>query len=220
MKTFRYNWWMNNVKPKLVIFDFDGTLADTLPFTLSIMDQLSDKFGTRRMNREDLPLLRNYSPAHIIKMYDIPLWKIPLMTKESQRLLFENIEEINLFPGMEGIIRTIAEKGITMAVVSSNALKNVKKVLGEEIGRLISLFECQTGLFGKAPRLRKALREAGAKPEEALSFGDEIRDIQAARQVGIPCAAVTWGFANGNALAGYQPNYLVTDVNQILDIIS
>lgn len=208
------------MKPKLVIFDFDGTLADTLPFTLSIMDQLSDKFGTLRMNREDLPLLRSYSPARIIKMYDIPLWKIPLMTKESQRLLYENIEEIHLFPGMEDVIRTIAGHGITMAVVSSNALKNVKKVLGEEITRLISLFECQTGLFGKAPRLRKAVREAGLKPEEALSFGDEIRDIQAARQVGIPCAAVTWGFADGNALAGYQPDHLATEVSQILKILS
>ena len=211
---------MNSVKPKLVIFDFDGTLADTLPFTLSIMDQLSDKFGTRRMNQEDLPLLRSFSPARIIKMYDIPLWKIPLMTLESQRLLFENIEDIHLFPGMEGVIRAIADKGITMAVVSSNALKNVKLVLGEEMTRLISLFECQTGLFGKPPRLRKALRDAGVNPEEALSFGDEIRDIQAARQVGIPCAAVTWGFADGAALAGYQPDYLVTDVNQILEFIS
>lgn len=208
------------MKPKLVIFDFDGTLADTLPFTLSIMDQLSDKFGTRRMESSELPLLRSYSPAHIIKMFDIPLWKIPLMTKESQRLLYENIEGISLFPGMEEVIRAIAGQGITMAVVSSNALKNVKKVLGEEVTRLISLFECQTGLFGKAPRLRKALREAGVKPEQALSFGDEIRDIQAARQVGIPCAAVTWGFSDGNALAGYQPDYLVNEVDQILEIIS
>lgn len=206
--------------PKLVIFDFDGTLADTLPFTFSIMDELADKFGTRRLDKQDLPKLRGYNPARIIQMYDIPLWKIPLMTRESQLLLHRNIDNIRLFPGIERVIHTLSAQGINMAVVSSNALQNVKQVLGEEITRLIHYFECQTGLFGKAPHLRKALRQAGIKPEEALCIGDEIRDIEAARQVGIPCAAVTWGFAEGSALAGYQPDHLVDEVHQIIDIIN
>jgi len=206
--------------PKLAIFDFDGTLADTLPFTLSIMDDLSEKFGTRRLDRSEIPLLRSYTPTRIMKMYNIPLWKLPLMTRESQRLLYSNIESISLFEGIDKVIREIAARGMILAVVSSNAMKNIKKVLGEELSQLISIYECQSGLLGKAPRLRKALRQAGVKPEEVISFGDEIRDIEAARQAGIPCAAVTWGFADGAALAGYQPDYLVTEVNQLLEIFN
>lgn len=204
---------------KLVIFDFDGTLADTLPFTLSIMDELADKFGTRRLEKSEIPLLRSYNPARILKMYDIPLWKLPLMTRESQRLLYSNIENIALFTGIEEVMREVAARGLKIAVVSSNALKNIKKVLGRELDQLVSFYECQAGLFGKAPHLRKALRQASVKAEEAISIGDEIRDIEAARQVGIPCAAVTWGFGDGGALAGYQPDHLLTQVDQILDII-
>jgi phosphoglycolate phosphatase len=215
----RYNGWMNGTPPKLVIFDFDGTLADTLPFTLSIMDELSEKFGTHRLDRNEIPLLRSYSPAKIIKMYNIPLWKLPLMTRESQRLLCNNIESISLFEGIDRVIREIAGRGIKLAVVSSNALHNITTVLGEELCRLFSIYECQSGLLGKAPRLRKALRLAGVKPGEALSIGDEIRDIEAARKAGIPCAAVTWGFADSDALSGYQPNHLVKDVSQLLEII-
>lgn len=206
--------------PKLVIFDFDGTLADTLPFTLSIMDELSDKFGTRRLDRSEIPLLRSSSPARIIKMYNIPLWKLPQMTRESQRLLYENIESIFLFKGIDRVIRELAARGMRLAVVSSNALRNIKTVLGEELSQLFTIYECQSGLLGKAPRLRKALRLAGVKPEEALSIGDEIRDIEAARKAGIPCAAVSWGFADGDALAGYQPDYLVNEVDQLLEIIT
>lgn len=206
--------------PKLVIFDFDGTLADTLPFTLSIMDDLSEKFGTPRMDRSELPLLRGYSPAKILKMYNIPLWKLPLMTRESQRLLYSNIDEISLFKGIDKVIRELAAQGLMLAVVSSNALRNIKKVLGEELSQLITIYECQTGLLGKAPRLRKALRQAGVRADEALSFGDEIRDIEAAGKAGIPCAAVTWGFADGSALADYKPDYLVTEVDRILEIVN
>ena len=205
---------------KLVIFDFDGTLADTLPFTLSIMDELSDKFGTRRLDRSEIQLLRGYSPARIMKMYEIPVWKLPLMTRESQRLLYKNIDTVSLFTGIDHVIREIAARGITIAVVSSNALRNIKKVLGSELSQLISIYECQTGLLGKAPRLRRALRQAGVAPDEALSFGDEIRDIDAARKAGIPCAAVTWGFADGSALARYKPDHLVTEVDQILKMIA
>lgn len=210
---------MIGIPPKLVIFDFDGTLADTLPFTLSIMDELSAKFGTRHLDRSEIPLLRSYSPARILKMFEIPLWKLPLMTRESQRLLYNNIENIFLFAGIDRIIREIAARGIKLAVVSSNALHNITTVLGEDLSQLFTIYECQSGLLGKAPRLRKALRQAGVKPGDALSIGDEIRDIEAARKAGIPCAAVTWGFADGNALAGYQPDYLVNDVDQLLEII-
>ena len=134
--------------------------------------------------------------------------------------LIKNIDTVSLFTGIDHVIREIAARGITIAVVSSNALRNIKKVLGSELSQLISIYECQTGLLGKAPRLRRALRQAGVAPDEALSFGDEIRDIDAARKAGIPCAAVTWGFADGSALARYKPDHLVTEVDQILKMIA
>ncbi|HOE03572.1 MAG TPA: HAD hydrolase-like protein, partial [Anaerolineaceae bacterium] len=60
----------------------------------------------------------------------------------------------------------------------------------------------------------------GVKPGEAVSFGDESRDIEAARKVGIPCAAVTWGYAHGEVLRHHQPDYLLTSVDQIMGIVA
>ncbi len=204
--------------PKLVIFDFDGTLADTRPFMLSILDHLAERFNTRRMDENALEQLRGYTARQIMKMYRVSMWKFLLMTRESQKLLYQNIASIKLFPGIENVMRTIAQNNITIAVVTSNQLKNVLAVLGEELAGLVTIFECEAGFFSKAARLRRTLRKAGIRPDEALSLGDETRDIEAARKTGIPCGAVTWGYGDLETLRDHQPDHLLTSVERILDI--
>lgn len=205
-------------KPKLVILDFDGTLADTRPFMLSILDHLAERYNTRRMDVNALEQLRGYTARQIMKMHRVSMWKLVRMTRESQRLLYQNIASIRLFPGIDNVMRSMAQNNITIAVVTSNQLRNVLAVLGEELAGLVSIFECEAGFFSKAARLRRALRKAGVRPHEALSLGDETRDIEAARKTGIPCAAVTWGYGDVETLRDHHPDYLLTNVEQILDL--
>ncbi len=91
-------------------------------------------------------------------------------------------------------------------------------VLGEELAGLVTIFECEAGFFAKAAHLRRALRKAGVRADEALSLGDETRDIDAARKTGIPCAAVTWGYGDLETLREHQPDHLLTSVERILDV--
>jgi phosphoglycolate phosphatase len=207
-------------KPKLAIFDFDGTLADTRPFMLSILDHLAERFNTRRVNIHSLEQMRGYTARQLMELYGVPMWKFILMARESQKLLYQNITSIQLFPGVESALRAIARQNVAIAVVTSNQLRNVLAVLGEELAGLVSVFECEAGFFTKARKLRSALRQAGVKPGEAVSFGDESRDIEAARKVGIPCAAVTWGYAHSEVLRHHQPDYLLTSVDQITGIVA
>ena len=80
------------------------------------------------------------------------------------------------------MLRGLSERGVALAVVTSNAYGNVRGVLGVECAALIRYYECGTSLFGKRGRLRRVLKQSGAQPAEAIFIGDEIRDIEAARQ--------------------------------------
>ena len=102
-----------------------------------------------------------------------------------------------------GLTPPAAEKGRQRPSTTAQASIVLAKLGRERVGQTL------------AP-ISQGLELAGEEPQH----GRLVVEFQAAHQVGIPCAAVTWGFADGNALAGYQPNFLVTEVNQILDLIS
>lgn len=199
----------------LMIFDFDGTLADTMPFMLGLADELADKHHLPRLDKSNMQLLKGLNAANFMKLHNIPLWKVPILAAEIQELMQENIAQIRLFEGVDDLLRELSRQGVKIAVVSSNALKNVKQVLGEELAGLVSFFECGVSMFGKAEKLARVVKASGLASGQALSIGDEIRDIEAARKAGIPCAAVSWGFSSRAVLESLQPDHLFDIIEQI-----
>lgn len=206
------------VKYRMIIFDFDGTLAETFPFMVSVLDQLADRHHLQRLDKSLIPTLRGYKIPKLIKMFNIPIWKLPSMATDLQEMMHQNIDSIKLFPGMEKLIKDLHEQQITLAIVTSNAMRNVQKVLGEEIMKCISYIECGVPLMSKAGVLRRLLRTSSILPHEALAIGDETRDIEAARKLGISSLAVNWGFSTQPALEDARPDFLVSSAEQILEI--
>jgi phosphoglycolate phosphatase len=78
-----------------------------------------------------------------------------------------------------------------------------------------SHFACGASLFGKAAKFRSVMRRARVDPARAIAIGDEVRDIEAARAVGIACGAVSWGYAAPDALAAPEPDVLFREMQQI-----
>jgi phosphoglycolate phosphatase len=83
-------------------------------------------------------------------------------------------------------------------------------VLGEANAARISWWACGASLFGKAPKFQKVLQASGVPAAQALSVGDETRDIDAARATGVRAGAVQWGYANAEAFAHLQPDLSFT----------
>lgn len=67
------------MRPRLVLFDFDGTLADSADWFLGVFDQVADRFGYRRLAPGDRERLRGLDSRAILRHLDIPVWKLPLL---------------------------------------------------------------------------------------------------------------------------------------------
>lgn len=207
---------MTDTRYKLVVFDFDGTLADSFPFFLEVFDTLADAHGFRRLERDKLEMLRGYDIRQMLTHVGLPVWKAPRVAMHFKSLMGASIGRIRLFDGAGATLEALAEAEVRLAIVSSNAAANVKAVLGPEHARLIDYTECGAALLGKRPRLRRILAKSGVAREDVLCVGDEARDIEAANAEGMASGAVTWGYAAPEALVKRKPTVMFSSFEEIV----
>jgi phosphoglycolate phosphatase len=112
------------------------------------------------------------------------------------------------------MLRALHDGGVRLALVSSDNEANARAQLGANAD-LFSFFECGASIFGKAAKFRRVLRRAGVAPARAIAIGDEVRDIEAARAAGIPCGAVTWGYAAPEALRAMKPDHVFERIEEV-----
>lgn len=208
------------MKYKLVIFDFDGTLADSFEWFLGVVDELAAKHKFKTFDRARLDELRGSSATKVLSHLGVSHWRLPAIGRHLQKLAARDAEKISLFDGVEQMLGDLVTSGVTLAVVSSSVESNIRRILGPENASRISYFECGASLFGKRTKLRKVLRKCGASPQEVLCVGDEVRDIEAARAEGIPFGAVGWGFTHLHALRECAPEEIFSAVGDITACVS
>lgn len=204
---------------RLVIFDFDGTLADSGDWFVSIVDTLAERFKFRSVDAEEVEMLRGRTSSEVIRYLGIPRWKLPAIGRYVHALLAQQTDRIALFDGIGEVLRELTAQGVRIALVTSNAEHNARAILGPANAALIERFECGASLFGKARRYRRVLRKTGMAAAEVISIGDETRDVAAARKVGIPAGAVLWGYANRDALTQAQPDFLFERPEEVLGLV-
>jgi phosphoglycolate phosphatase len=185
---------------RLAIFDFDGTLADSFPFFLSVFNTIADRHAFRRIDVERAGELRHYSVRQMMDHVGMPAWKLPLASKTFMDMMKDSAHAIALFDGIADALRHLHHRGVLLTVVSSNAEHNVRTVLGPELAALMSRFDCGMSVFGKAGRIRAVLKACGMAPADALYIGDQATDAEAARKAGVAFGAVHWGYAAIEAL--------------------
>lgn len=194
----------------LVIFDFDGTLADSIPWFVSSLDQTADHFGLKRVTQEDIVALRHVSSREAIRHLGVPMLKLPAISIYMRNLFAEGVSKIPLFPGAADMLEVLHASGVKIALVSSNAESNVRHVLGPA-AELVDYYACGSSLWGKAQKFAAVLRNLRQSPALTLAVGDEIRDIDAAREAGLAAGSITFGYNSREALASHVPEHLFDD---------
>jgi len=205
---------------RLVIFDFDGTLADSFGWFLEVFDEVADRFRFRRLDRDRLDTLRGMSTRDLLRHHGVPLWKVPMIAAHARRLQGRHLGAIPVFEGMRDVIRDLRGRNVDLALVSSNAHGNIAHILGPEALGAFGHVSCGASLLGKAARFRAIVKASGIAAGDALAVGDELRDIEAARTAGIASGAVAWGYALPERLRREQPGHFFTRPHDITDLFA
>jgi phosphoglycolate phosphatase len=208
---------LRTMRYQLVIFDFDGTLADSFPWFSRVLNDVADRFHFKRVEAHETDALRRMDVHQLMRHLGVPAWKLPLIARHLRKRKSRELDQTRLFDGVDQMLRRLSDAGIALALVSSNSDANVRAILGGENAGLIRYYECGTSLLGKASRFRRILRRTAIHARDAIAIGDEVRDLEAARKEGIAFAAVTWGYMAADAMIAHAPAIVFHSVDQIAD---
>ncbi|NMG10946.1 HAD-IA family hydrolase [Brasilonema sp. UFV-L1] len=205
---------------KVIIFDFDGTIADTVDALVGIANRLARDFGYIPITQEELALLRNLSSREIIKYSGISILKIPFLVKKVKSELKNKIKEIKPISGIQEALVVLNNEGYRLGIITSNSLENVTDFL--KVNNLDNFFDfiySGVTIFGKTTIINNVLKQKQIKPQEVIYVGDETRDIEASKKANIKVIAVTWGFNSQEVLAKQNPDFLIHHPSQLLEVI-
>lgn len=194
-----------------LIFDFDGTLADTLDVLYQAANHFAERYGYSPItSRGQLDYLRGLSARQIISLLEIPWRSLPRLTLDIRRYIQDDMTGVPLYPGIKDALYALRDKGYTLGVMTSNARKNVNICLNSNDCDIFEFICTSRFVLNKSRSLKRVLKRRGLNPKNTYYIGDESRDIDAAKKSGLQSVAVTWGFNNKEQLVSNKP-YLVLD---------
>jgi phosphoglycolate phosphatase len=205
--------------PRLVLFDFDGTIADTFETAFGILNVLAIEFGFRQLDRNDLEKCRDMRTRELMKFLHIPATKMSRIARRGTEELRNHLEAIHPLPGMADLVRELHSLGVPMGIITSNSRENVAAFLARHDLACFKFIRSSSKLLGKAREIKAVIKSENCIAEEILMVGDETRDIEAAKKAGVRCAAVAWGYNSLRALEALEPNHVVHNPTQILPLV-
>lgn len=201
----------NNMKnKKYIIFDFDGTLADTIPVMLTIIEELAGEIGyDKKITAEDLEWVRGHELKDIPHKFGIPFIKIPYLLLKGRDLLNKQMYSIPPCRGILETLKALKEHDYVLAVLSSNRRDSIQEFIVKH--RLESYFDfvhSELNIFGKDKALISLMKQYKMPIAESVYVGDEMRDIEACKKIGLDCISAAWGLNSTEALKKYGAKWI------------
>ena len=195
-------------RPKVLLFDFDGTIADTRALALQILNELSSEFSFRFLPDEEVEIARAMKTQDLMKYLGVSRWRLPLIAHRGLVKFQERIAEVQPIEAMPETLHSLQQQGFRLGILTSNSEANVTTFLKKHHLTCFDFIRTSSKLFGKSREMRRFMKEQKLRPEEIVYIGDETRDIEATHEASIRMAAVTWGYNSSEVLSSLSPHYL------------
>ena len=206
----------------LIIFDYDGVLADTLDDLLHFGQKACNELGVKHLvAKDDLSKLEVMSFSSFGQACEVPEHLIDEFVKICLHLFAQKKSSPAIFTGLSHVVRHLAVNHI-MAVVTTNSSQNVNAFLVKH--GLESFVHAVYGVDSpgsKAQKISVARHRLGegVKKKSVFMVGDSLSDIFAAKEAGVTSIAVTWGHQSLEYLRLGDPDYVVTSPQNLIEVI-
>lgn len=206
---------------QLVIFDWDGTVMDSVGRIVSAM-QTSARLA-------ELAVPSAFAVKQIIGLsLDNAFTSLfPMMTAQQHQALFEHYREqyvhhdptpTPMFDGAELLFQHLRQQQKQLAVATGKARKGLDRIFADTgLGHYFVTSRCADDARSKPDpdMLLQILHETGLQPEQTLMIGDTSHDMSMAQQAGIPRIGVTHGVHGVDVLSKFEPIAIVDDLHQL-----
>jgi len=206
---------------KNIIFDFDGTLADTIPVMYTITQEIAKEAGYERtITPEDWEWVREHELKDIPGKFRIPLIKIPFLLLEGSKKMKKQMFSVPPCRGIVSVLKELKNTGYSLAILSSHRRDSIQEfILKNNLVQLFDFVHSELNIFGKDKALISLLKHNNMSLEESIYVGDEIRDIQACKKIKLDCISVEWGLNSASAFKKYGAKWIVSKPSEIVELL-
>lgn len=204
---------------KAVIFDFDGTIADSLYGVLAMYERAHKR--DIPISTEDIEGFRNKSLVRIARDMRIPLWKFIPLGLFGRRWFRRYIDRVKTYEGIPELLRDLHRRNISVYILSTNRAENIHDFLkAHGLEDYVRAVYGKAFILNKTPKLRLLMHQENLEPSEVVYVGDEIVDVMAARRADIESVAVTWGYTSRDILQKTNPDVLIDKVTELKNTLA
>lgn len=208
------------MEKKVLIFDFDGVIADSFLEMIKTFNSLADSYRFKKFSLQDAEKMKDMtSKQFYMEAFGISPFKLMRVVKAAKLKLKEKITSIRPAAGIAETLAALKKQGHVLGIITSNSLENVEKFLDSNNLRVFDFVISGNVLF-KHRNIVKCIRQHRYNREDVYYVGDETRDIEAARKSRVKFVGVTWGFGSRRLLQKYWPDFLIDSPEELLSIIS
>jgi phosphoglycolate phosphatase len=205
---------------KTIIFDFDGTLANTLQTVIEIYNKVAPEYNCKTVELENISRLQGMSVSHLMKEHDISHIALAILLVRVRKELHINIDHVKPFEGIKEALLTLKTAGCQLGIMSSNSQKNVQTFLvANDMDNLFDFVHTSKNIFGKHLAIKRIISNLSLQAKDVVYVGDETRDIEACKKIGVKIAAVSWGYNLPEVLLAMKPDVLIISPNELADNI-
>lgn len=219
-----------NTDFKLIIFDCDGTLVDSLDGIARSAQLALDAMGYERiLAHSEVAQVVGLSLAQAFEKIlpdagrDEITRGVTLYKEHYKHLADSGQLSTPLYPGVRETLQTLKNSGYTLAVATGKSLRGLQRNLDElDIGAFFSCLRTSDHAPSKPnpEMLYQVLTATGFAPEKALIIGDTDYDMNMGRAAGVKTCAVTFGCHSREQLALCQPDYWLDNMSDLPQLIN